>query len=148
MPSGLKIQPDHGCSQKEKCSGVSHKGCECCRRIRRCLSSTPIGVNLPNANWIRADHGSKSVSLGNIETWQQCRVPVAGRICLYQRRGTGTGKELRTAGWQTAHTAMHEVIGQHASGKINDGVGTPKETLSIMQHTLKKDADLSTLLYL
>ncbi len=89
--------------------------------------STPVGINLPNANWIRATHGSKSVSLGNLVAaygavrsgqleefaWDQVEIDRA----LEHRLITGK-----------LHTDMHEVIG-HASGQINPGVGTPKETL-------------------
>ena len=55
--------PDHGCSQKKNVVGVSYKVVNVAGRSGDASPSTPIGVNLPNANWIRADHGSKSVSL-------------------------------------------------------------------------------------
>lgn len=110
--------------------------------------STPIGVNLPNSNWIRTVHGSKAVSLGNIvEAYSQ-----AGGEGLLQEfahdqeeidRAIAHGKLA-----SKLHTAMHEVIG-HASGLINKGVGTPKETLKNYSSTLEEArADLVALYFL
>ncbi len=109
----------------------------------------PIGINLPNANWIRSEHGSKSVSLGNL-------------IDAYNEVSKGSGtldefgyneeqNELQRQHGTLAgnlHTDMHEVIG-HASGKLNEGVGTPKETLKNYASTLEEGrADLVALYYL
>lgn len=110
--------------------------------------STPIGVNLPNANWIRSEHGSKSVSLGNI-------------VSAFSKAGTGGFLEefsndsieialSKKYGKQAdkLHTALHEVIG-HASGQINPGVGTPKETMKNYSSTLEEGrADLVALYYM
>lgn len=110
--------------------------------------STPIGVNLPNSDWIRAVYGSKSISLGNI---------VAG----YAEAGTkGFLEEFSNDSTEVAmakkysdqagklHTALHEVIG-HASGKLNPGVGTPNETLKNYASTLEEArADLVALYYM
>ena len=52
--------------KKKKVKGVSYKVVSAAGESGDSSPSTPIGVNLPNANWIRAAHGSKSVSLGNI----------------------------------------------------------------------------------
>jgi dipeptidyl-peptidase-3 len=111
--------------------------------------STPIGINLPNPNWIRANHGSKSVSLGNIvDSYNEVN------------KGTGFLEEFyysedeidRAREWGTLagnlHTDMHEVIG-HASGQIEPGVGTPKETLRSYGSVLEEArADLVALYYL
>jgi dipeptidyl-peptidase-3 len=105
-------------------------------------------VNLPNADWIRAEHGSKSVSLGNI-------------IDSYANSGgKGKLKEFANDEEEIAlsekygelgdklHTALHEVVG-HASGQINQGVGTPKESLKSYASTLEEGrADLVGLYYL
>lgn len=112
--------------------------------------STPIGINLPNANWIRATHGSKSVSLSNI-------------VNSYDEASKGSGGFLEEFAFTTEemertrahgtladklHTDMHEVIG-HASGKINPGVGTPKETLKNYASTIEEGrSDLVALYYL
>ena len=83
-------------------------------------------MNLPNANWIRATIGSKSVSLGNIinaynsagnSDRLQEFVNDEEELALEEKYGQ-IGDKL--------HTALHEVIG-HASGQLNPGVGETKE---------------------
>jgi dipeptidyl-peptidase-3 len=128
--------------KKKNVVGVSYKTVVVAGESGDSSPSTPIGVNLPNADWIRATHGSKSVSLGNI-------------IDAYAKSG-GKGKLLEFANDEEEialaqkyaeigdkmHTALHEVIG-HASGQINPGVGTPKETLKSYASTLEEGrADL------
>src|SRR5699024_6458641 len=109
---------------------------------------TPIGVNLPNKNWIRKEHGSKSVSLGNIiEAYG--KASGSGRIkeCAYKDEE----EELSIEYGQLAsnlHTELHGVVG-HASGQINEGVGTPRETLRSYASTIEEGrADLFGLYYL
>jgi len=108
--------------------------------------STAIGVNLPNAEWIREIHGSKSVSLGNI-------------VDAYNK--DNSGGMLEEFCWDDAqvqrskthaqlaaklHTALHEVIG-HASGKMNKGV--TKDYLGQYGSTLEEArADLVALYYI
>ncbi|MDP4877318.1 MAG: dipeptidyl peptidase 3, partial [Schleiferiaceae bacterium] len=58
------IMDDH---KKKNVVGVSYKIVTVAGEAGDATPATPIGVNLPNANWIRVEHGSKSVSLGNIE---------------------------------------------------------------------------------
>lgn len=134
--------------KKKSVTGVSYKVITVAGESGDAAPATPIGVNLPNANWIRAKHGSKSVSLGNI-------------IDAYGKAGTKGALEEFT--WNEAelerakmhgelgdkmHTALHEVIG-HASGQIEKGVGTPKETLKSYRSTLEEArADLVALYYL
>ena len=110
--------------------------------------STPIGVNLPNANWIRAAHGSKSVSLGNIvEAYNNAGSSGLLEEFAYTNEEIERSKKYgQLAG--KLHTAMHEVIG-HASGQINPGVGIPKETLKNYASTLEEGrADLVALYYI
>ena len=57
------IGPAH---KKDKVVGISYNVVSVSGESGDASPSTPIGVNLPNSNWIRAEHGSKSVSLGNI----------------------------------------------------------------------------------
>ena len=57
------LMPAH---KKKNVVGVSYKVVVVAGESGDSSPSTPIGVNLPNADWIRAEHGSKSVSLGNI----------------------------------------------------------------------------------
>src|SRR5699024_4900972 len=58
--------PLQGEHKKESVTGVSYKTVVVVSESGDSSPSTPIGVNLPNNNWIRQEHGSKSVSLGNI----------------------------------------------------------------------------------
>ena len=134
--------------KKANVVGVSYKVVNAAGEAGDSSPSTPIGVNLPNSNWIRAEHGSKSVSLGNIV---QAYNNAGGEGILEEfahdqeeiDRATKYGK----IGGKM-HTAMHEVIG-HASGKINPGIGTPKETLKNYSSTLEEArADLVALYYL
>jgi dipeptidyl-peptidase-3 len=111
--------------------------------------STPIGINLPNSNWVRTQHGSKSVSLGNIvEAYNivSSKSPVAKEFAhsdIILERGRKYGA---LAG--ELHTDMHEVIG-HASGKLNEGVRTPDETLGQYANTLEEArADLVALYFI
>lgn len=139
------IMDDH---KKKEVKGVSYKVVEVSGESGDASPSTPIGVNLPNANWIRATHGSKSVSLGNIiHAYDQAGGKgMLEEFCL-------TDEEVKLAEEHGAlagkmHTALHEVIG-HASGRINPGVGTPKETLKNYASTLEEArADLVGLYYL
>ena len=90
--------------------------------------SKPIGVNLPNADWIRATHGSKSVSLGNII---DAYATAGGKDRLKEFVNDEQELALAEKYGEIAdklHTSLHEVVG-HASGQINGRVGTPKETL-------------------
>ncbi len=134
--------------KKDSVVGVSYKVVAVAGEAGDASPSTPIGVNLPNANWIRAAVGSKSVSLGNI-------------IEAYNNAG-GSGRlkefvhdeeefELEEKYGQVAdklHTALHEVVG-HASGQLNPGVGETKETLKNYASTMEEGrADLVGLYYL
>ena len=110
--------------------------------------STPIGVNLPNSNWIRQVHGSKSVSLGNIVNAYD---KAAGGGMLEEFVHDDAELMRVKAHSELAgklHTAMHEVIG-HASGQLEPGVGTPKETIQEYSSTLEEGrADLVALYFL
>ena len=139
------LMPEH---KKKNVVGVSYKTVNVAGEAGDATPATPIGVNLPNANWIRAEVGSKSVSLGNI-------------INAYNNSGS-SGRlkefvhddqeyELEKKHGQLAdklHTALHEVVG-HASGQLNPGVGETKETLKNYASTLEEGrADLVGLYYL
>ena len=134
--------------KKANVVGVSYKVVNVAGESGDASPSTPIGVNLPNSNWIRTEHGSKSVSLGNIV---QAYNDAGGEGIL--REFAHDDEEIeRTIKYgkigSKMHTAMHEVIG-HASGKLNPGVGTPKETLKNYSSTLEEArADLVALYFL
>ena len=135
--------------KKENVIGVSYKVVTVAMESGDASPSSPIGVNLPNNNWIRTQKGSKSVSLGNL-------------IAAYGGAATGSGfleefcysqEEVERAKKygdiaDKLGTLLHEVVG-HASGRINDGVGTPKETLKNYKSTLEEArADLVALYYI
>lgn len=134
--------------KKANVVGVSYKVVNAVMESGDAAPATPIGVNLPNSNWIRANHGSKSVSLGNIV---QAYSDASGsgsteEFYLSKESQDRVKKHGKLAG--KLHTAMHEVIG-HASGQINEGIGTPKETLKNYSNTLEEArADLVALYYI
>lgn len=134
--------------KKEEVKGVSYKVIEVVMEGGDCTPTTPIGINLPNSNWIRAEHGSKSVSLGNI-TLAYDKASGGGLLdeFAHDEEEIARAKEHGVLAGKL-HTALHEVIG-HASGKLNEGVGTPKETLKNYSSTLEEGrADLVALYYL
>ncbi len=109
--------------------------------------STPIGINLPNANWIRANYGSKSVSLSNIVAAYNAVPSGILEEFAWDEAEVARAKEYQEI-TDALHTDMHEVIG-HASGKINAGVGTPKETLKQYSSTSEEGrADLVALYFI
>jgi dipeptidyl-peptidase-3 len=109
--------------------------------------STPIGINLPNSNWIRAQHGSKSVSIDNITAAYDAAA-----------QGNGFAEEFM---WSDAerqlskdyghyadnvHTDLHECLG-HASGQLLPGVDP--DALKAHGSTLEEArADLFALYYI
>ncbi len=134
--------------KKKNVVGVTYKVVNVAGEAGDSSPSTPIGVNLPNANWIRAAVGSKSVSLGNIIDAYN-NAGNTGRLKEFVNDSTEL--ELEEKYGQIAdklHTALHEVIG-HASGQLNPGVGETKETLKNYASTLEEGrADLVGLYYL
>ena len=134
--------------KKKNVVGVTYKVVNVAGEAGDASPSTPIGVNLPNANWIRAAVGSKSVSLGNI-THAYNNAGSSGRLAEFVHDEEEL--KLEEAHGQLAdklHTALHEVVG-HASGQLNPGVGETKETLKNYASTLEEGrADLVGLYYL
>lgn len=135
--------------KKEEVVGISAKVITVVMEAGDASPSTPIGINLPNANWIRSQHGSKSVNLGNIVG----AYDEASRGGGFLQEFAYTDEEIELTKKygslaDNLHTDMHEVIG-HASGKINPGIGTPKETMKQYSSTLEEArADLVALYYL
>ncbi|MEZ4859313.1 MAG: dihydrofolate reductase [Flavobacteriaceae bacterium] len=134
--------------KKKNVVGVSYKVVNVAGEAGDASPSTPIGVNLPNANWIRAAVGSKSVSLGNIiDSYNNAGS--SGRLKEFVNDSTELALEEQYGQiGDKLHTALHEVIG-HASGQLNPGVGETKETLKNYASTLEEGrADLVGLYYL
>ena len=111
-----------------------------------CHPATPIGINLPNAEWIRERYGSKSVTLDNI-TYAYNQASLNSGV-LDEFAYSDEEKELvRTYGYVggNVHTDLHECLG-HGSGKMLPGVG--QEALKNYYSTIEEArADLFALYY-
>jgi dipeptidyl-peptidase-3 len=108
--------------KKEEVKGVTAKVITAAMLGGDCYPATPIGINLPNADWIRRDHGSKSVTIENI-------------TYAYDKASEGNGfleefafsqeeiDRIRKYGFQAdnLHTDLHECLG-HGSGQLLPGV--------------------------
>ncbi len=139
------LLPEH---KKKNVVGITYRFINTVGEAGDAAPSTPIGVNLPNANWIRAAHGSKSVSLGNIsdaydKSSGSSSLEVfchdSTEIALAKAHGALAGK---------LHTALHEVVG-HASGQLEPGIGETDATLKSYASTLEEGrADLVALYYI
>ena len=134
--------------KKKNVVGISYNTVNVASEAGDSSPSTPIGVNLPNANWIRVEHGSKSISLGNI-LYAYGNAGISGRLdeFAYSKKEIELEKKYGEDA-DNLHTSLHEVIG-HASGKMNNGIGTTKETLKSYASTLEEArADLVGLYYI
>ncbi|MEW6702943.1 MAG: dihydrofolate reductase [Bacteroidota bacterium] len=140
------IIPEH---KKKNVKGISAKVITVVVESGDASPSTPIGINLPNSNWIRKEHGSKSVNLGNIVHSYNMFSNTSGVLeeFAYSNEEVERSKKHGALA-DDLHTDMHEVIG-HASGQMNHGVGEPHTTLKNYYSTLEEArADLVALYYL
>jgi dipeptidyl-peptidase-3 len=134
--------------KKEKVAGVSYKVINVVVEAGRTAPGTPIGINLPNSDWIRAQHGSKSVSLGNIKNAynQASSGGTVDEFYLKEDVKNRVREHSTLAG--NIHTALHEVIG-HASGQLEEGVANPSETLKNYSSAMEEArADLVSLYFI
>lgn len=139
------IDPSH---KRDDAKGISYKVIQVIVEVGDNAPSSPIGVNLPNADWIREAHGSKSVSLGNIEDAYEMASHSSGSIEEFYLPEQQERIRKYGAIASKIHTGLHEVIG-HGSGKILPGVGTPKETLKSYSNTIEEArADLVALYFI
>ena len=108
--------------KKEQVKGVSAKVITAAILAGDCYPATPIGINLPNSNWIRAEHGSKSVTIENItEAYEKAAI---GNGFAEEFMWSDTERKLAEKyGTITnnLHTDLHECLG-HGSGKLLPGV--------------------------
>ena len=133
--------------KKEEVKGVTAKVITAAILAGDCYPATPIGINLPNANWIRKEYGSKSVTIDNL-------------MHAYNEAAKGNGfneefmidDEIRAiyneygAQCGDLHTDLHECVG-HGSGKLMPGVS--KDALKEHASTIEEArADLFGLYYL
>ncbi len=134
--------------KKDSVVGISYNTVNVAGEAGDASPSTPIGVNLPNNNWIRQQHGSKSVSLGNIID-AYANAGGKGRLQEFAHDEEEVARAEKYGQLASKlHTSLHEVVG-HASGQINPGVGQPKETLKQYASTMEEGrADLVALYYI
>ncbi len=133
--------------KKETVKGVTAKVINAAILGGDCYPSTPIGINLPNANWIRKEYGSKSVTIQNITD-------------AYDKaaQGNGFNEEFMLSNEEVTrnreygaltdncHTDLHECLG-HGSGKLLPGV--TKDDLKEHGSTIEEArADLFGLYYI
>ena len=133
--------------RKKKVKGITAKVITVTMLGGDCYPTTPIGINLPNADWIRKDHGSKSVTIENItEAYDKAAIGNGFReefVCNEAER-----KRIDTYGFTTdnLHTDLHECLG-HASGQLLEG--TDPNALGAYSSTLEEArADIFALYYL
>ena len=134
--------------KKPNVKGVTYKVVQVAGEAGATSPAGPIGVNLPNNNWIRQEHGSKSVSLGNIVA---AYANASGTGMLTEFAHDEREIELEEKYGSVAaklHTALHEVVG-HASGQLEAGIGQPRETLKSYASTMEEGrADLVALYFM
>lgn len=133
--------------RKENVKGVTAKVITAAILAGDSYPSTPIGINLPNANWIRAAHGSKSVTLENITRAYDEASHGNGfneEFVIDQPTRDLLDKYLFIT--DNLHTDLHECLG-HASGRLLPGVDP--DALKAHGSTLEEArADLFALYYL
>lgn len=133
--------------KKEVVKGVSAKVISVAMLGGDCYPATPIGINLPNSNWIRRDHGSKSVTVENItEAYDKAS---QGNGLYEEFAWSDAERNLMTKyGFESdnMHTDLHECLG-HGSGKLLPGVDS--DALGAYGSPLEETrADLFALYYL
>jgi dipeptidyl-peptidase-3 len=110
---------------------------------------TPVGINLPNDQKVREVHGSKSVSLSNVnEAYDKSTLPEFRREFAWSEEEIARAEKWNTFAGELT-TNMHEVIG-HGSGRMSDRVGTnPAAVLKEQYSALEESrADLVALYFL
>ena len=133
--------------KKDVVKGVSAKVVTVAMLGGDCHPATPIGINLPNAEWIRKEHGSKSVTIDNI-THAYHQASLKGGMLeefAYSEEEIARSKEFGHLGGNL-HTDLHECLG-HGSGQLLPGVGM--DALKNYHSTLEEArADLFALYYI
>jgi len=133
--------------KKKKVKGVTAKVIIVAQLGGDCYPSTPIGINLPNADWIRKEYGSKSVTIENI-TYAYYQAALGDG---FLEEFAASQEEIDLAkkyGYMASnlHTDMHECVG-HGSGQLLPGVSS--EALKNYNSPLEESrADLFALYYM
>ncbi len=133
--------------KKTEVKGVSAKVITVAQLGGDCYPSTPIGINLPNADWIRKEHGSKSVTMENI-TYAYDQAALGNGFLeefCYSPEEIELSKKYGSLA-SNLHTDLHECLG-HGSGQLLPG--TSSEALKNYSSSLEEArADLFALYYL
>ena len=135
--------------KKEECKGVSAKSIIVTTLGGECFPSPPIGINLPNADWIRKDYGSKSVTITNLMIAYDKAAEECPKSALKEFAYSEEEVELckkYASETDIVHTTLHECLG-HGSGKLlpTTQPGALKEFSSTLEEAR---ADLFGLYYL
>lgn len=110
--------------KKVRVKGISAKVVNAVAMAGACYPSTPIGINLPNADWIRKEHGSKSVTIANITHTYSYSAEESPKNVLneyaYSQKEIDDYKRYGAYD-NEVHTDLHECLG-HGSGQLLPGV--------------------------
>jgi dipeptidyl-peptidase III len=138
------IQPQY---KKETVTGVAAKVINIAMLGGDCYPVSPLGINLPNADWIRKEVGSKSVTLGNITSAIDIASQGSGMLNEFAADENEQGRAVMYGSLASAlHTDLHESVG-HASGKL--AAGTDPNALKNYASPLEEArADLFALYYI
>ncbi|MCQ2139232.1 MAG: dipeptidyl peptidase 3 [Bacteroidales bacterium] len=134
--------------KKKEVKGVSAKVINAVCLAGDCYPSTPIGINLPNADWIRKDYGSKSVTIANIThaydyAANECEHSTLSEFAYDEAEIALAKKYLSVT--DEVHTDLHECLG-HGSGQLLPG--TSPNAMGEFSSTLEETrADLFGLYY-
>lgn len=133
--------------KKDNCQGVSAKVIEAAILGGDLYPASAIGINLPNSNWIRAEHGSKSVTIGNLtHAYNQAAHGNGFKEEFVINREVLDLMEKYEDVCDDLHTDLHECLG-HGSGKMLPGVDP--DSLKAYGATIEEArADLFGLYYL
>lgn len=130
--------------KKEKAQGLSASSITVVSMAGDTSPSLPLGINLPNSDWIRAKHGSKSVNLENVSSSRSISEAVL-RNELYLPQYQDMIERYGTMA-ASLHTDLHEIAG-HGSGRVLDGYNT--EDIGAYYSTIEEcRADLVALYFI
>jgi len=138
------IQPQY---RKDKVTGVAAKVINIAMLGGDCYPASPLGINLPNADWIRKEVGSKSVTLANITSAFDISAQGNGFLEEFAADKAEVDRVKKYGSISDAlHTDLHECVG-HASGKL--AKGTDPNALKNYSSPLEEArADLFALYYM
>ena len=133
--------------KKKECKGVSARVVNAAILAGDLYPSSAIGINLPNSNWVRAAHGSKSVTIGNLTAAYEEAAKGSGfREEFVIDAETVARIDRYSAVTDDLHTDLHECLG-HGSGRLLPGVDA--DALGVYGATIEEArADLFGLYYI